>query len=58
MTKTQPRPEQLNEYRGLGATIEKEGVTKKWLIDKLSEKSRKPIQCCSNDIQENRAPVF
>jgi len=37
ITKIQPRPKQINEYRGFGATNGKGDLTKKRLIDKFSE---------------------
>ena len=55
--KTQSRPKQLNEYRGLGGMNEKEDLTKERMIDKFSDKKGKPCYCRSHDIQEKHAPV-
>jgi len=38
---TKSRSKQLNEYKGLGATNEKEDLTKKRIIDKSSGKNEK-----------------
>ena len=55
--KTQSRPKQFNEYRGLGGMNEKEDLTKERMIDKFSDKKGKPSYCRSHDIQEKHAPV-